>query len=336
MTDWGGYWTEVKLEILRKYLSGFNLASKKAGATVYLDLFAGSATHTRPDTGATYWGSTAKALSTSPPFTRLVFWELEGPAARLKRDLAASFPDDTRYSVVAGDCNSELDRGLALVRDLQWAPTFAFIDPKGLDVAWDTLASLSHWRRDRLGRKVELWILMPEPALERVLGLRGVRGESSAARLDRLYGCDDWIAIHQRRQSGEFSPAETRAQFVNLLRWRLTNGLGYRTTHALQLGNVSDHPVYTMVFATDHKAGDDIMKDVYEHASVHEIPMMRAHAVGVRRSRRELERGVARLFSIDDPPAPAQRYKYMEPWEPPSRLGESVEFDAEPDEPDAS
>lgn len=27
MTDWGGYWTEVKLEVLRKYLVAFNTAS---------------------------------------------------------------------------------------------------------------------------------------------------------------------------------------------------------------------------------------------------------------------------------------------------------------------
>lgn len=334
MTDWGGYWTEVKLDILRKYLSGFTRASKSAGATVYLDLFAGSATHRRPDTGATYPGSTTRAICTSPPFTRLVFWELEGQASRLKRELATSFPDESRYSVVNGDCNVELERGLAKVKQYQWAPTFAFIDPKGLDLAWETLVSLSQWRRDRLGRKVELWILMPEPALERVLGLRGVRGESSAARLDRLYGCDDWIAIHQRRRSGEFSPAETRAQFVNLFRWRLTSGLGYRTTHALQLGNVSDHPVYTMVFATDHKVGDGIMKDVYEHASVHEIPTMRAHAVSVRRGKRELERGVPRLFAIDEPPAAPQRYQYVAPWEPPARLPVPVVLDAEPVEPD--
>jgi hypothetical protein len=34
-TDWGGYWTEAKLDVLRKYLAAFTTASQKAGATVY-------------------------------------------------------------------------------------------------------------------------------------------------------------------------------------------------------------------------------------------------------------------------------------------------------------
>lgn len=331
MTDWGGYWTEVKLDILRKYLAGFNRASVRAGATVYLDLFAGAVVNRRPDTGAEYAGSSAVAMRTMPPFTRLVFWELEGPAAQLERDLAAAFPGDRRYRVVPGDCNARLEGGFAFVADLQWAPTFAFVDPKGLQVAWATLERLSRWRRDASRkRKVELWILLPEPALARVLGLRGVRGETSAASLTRLYGSDAWIAIHQRCRSGELSPEQTRAEFVNLLRWRLTHDLGYRTTHALTLGNVSNQPVYTMVFATDVAAGESIMRDVYDHAKVHEIPAMRSHALGVRATKRDQEKGVSRLFELEGPPLAPERYEYVEPWAPPERLEEAVDLDAEP------
>lgn len=332
MTDWGGYWTQVKLDILRKYLTGFNLASKRAGATVYLDLLAGAVVNTRPDTGEQYAGSAAVAMRTIPSFTRLVFWELEGPATQLKLDLATAFPGDNRYLVVPGDCNTHLDVGLAFLRDLRWAPAFAFIDPKGLDVEWSTLERLSRWRQDSKGRKVELWILLPEPALARVLGLRGVRGETSAARLTRLYGRDDWVAIHQRRRSGEFSPEQTRLEFVNLLRWRLTNDLRYRTTHALTLGNVNNQPVYTMVFATDTDAGDSIMRDVYNHAKVHEIPEMRSHALGVRATKREQGKGVNRLFDLGGPPVPSERYLYVPPWSPPKRLEEAVELDDEPEE----
>lgn len=334
-TDFGGYWTEVKLDILRKYLVGFNLASKRAGATVYLDLFAGKVLNTRPDTGTEYEGSTAVAMRTMPAFTRLAFWELEGPASRLRHDLASAFPGDSRYQVVAGDCNVHLGEGLTFVSDLRWAPTFVFIDPKGLQVAWTTLQQLAGWRRESRGRKVELWILFPESALERVLGLKGVKGQSSASQLDRLFGNDDWVAIHQRRRSGEYSPDRTRAEFINLLRWRLTNDLGYRTTHALTLGNVNDHPVYTMVFATDVTAGDSIMRDVYNHAEMHEIPEMRSHALGIRSAKRDKDKGIARLFDPGGPPVAPEKYLYVPPWTPPARLPEAVELDDEPadDEP---
>lgn len=55
MSDgWGGYWTEAKLDILRKYLGAFTTASQRAGTTVYLDLFAGTLRNRRPDTGEEY------------------------------------------------------------------------------------------------------------------------------------------------------------------------------------------------------------------------------------------------------------------------------------------
>ena len=99
-------------------------------------------------------------------------------------------PGDERFQVVPGDCNLTVEEALKFVEDLRWAPAFAFIDPKGLEVEWTTLEHLSKWRRDSKGRKVELWILLPEPAFERVLGLKGVRGESSAERLTALFGSD--------------------------------------------------------------------------------------------------------------------------------------------------
>jgi three-Cys-motif partner protein len=260
----------------------------------------------------------------------LIFWELETPAEKLKAELALLFPDDERYRVISGDCNDKLEDGLAMASDRQRSPTFAFVDPMGLDVTWTTLEQLSVWRKSLKGRKVELWILFPEPALARVLGLKGVRGESSAERLTRVYGSDDWVAIHQRRTTGDFDAARMRAEFVNLYRWRIQKVLGYRTTHALQLGNVSDHPIYTMIFATDVDAGHSIMQDVYDHALMHEIPQMRAHAVGLRRSKRELEKGIPRLFKLVDDPAPSKNYEHAEPWQPPERLSTPVELDVEP------
>ena len=331
MTDWGGYWTRVKLEVLRKYLEAFNRASTRAGDTVYLDLFAGEVTHNHEDTDGPFPGSSAIAMATLPPFTRLVFWELERKAEKLRTDLAAMFPGDSRYEVVGGDCNRLLQTGLGHVENLQWAPTFAFLDPKGLDAAWSTLEQLARWRVERKKRKVELWILMPEPALARVLGLQGVQGRSSATLLTNLFGSDEWIAIHQRRRRGIYSPDQARAEFVNLYRWRLENVLGYRRTHPLQLGNVNNQPIYTMVFATDDATGDKIMSDVYDRATLHEIPAMRGQAVEARRQRRENDRGVARLFDLDSEPAPADQYEYVETWDPPSALDDNVDLGDEPE-----
>ena len=41
--------------------------------------------------------------------------------------------------------------------------------------------------------------------------------------------------------SEAITPEEMRAEFVNLLRWRLKRHLNYRTTHALQIVNTASH-----------------------------------------------------------------------------------------------
>ena len=329
-SDFGGFWTEAKLGILRKYLAAFTSASQKAGATVYLDLFAGRLWNRRPDTQAVYRGSTGVALDTVPQLSRLVFWELPSYASELQRELWRNYMRDRRWSVVPGDCNTTLKHGLAKVSDLQWAPTFAFLDPKGLDVRWETLKTLATWRRGKT--KTELWVLFPEPALERVLGLSGTFGRDTARQLTDLYGCDDWLGIHQRRMQNDLSPEEARAEYVNLFRWRLQSVLGYRWTQPLGLSNVSGHPVYTMVFATDHPTGNKIMTDIYTHAGVQEIPELHARALAARTRNRLEDKGISRLFEITPVVAPTL-VRHVQPWKPPEVLTGplSVHWDHDPD-----
>lgn len=276
-------------------------------------------------------GSTRVALETLPPFTRLAFFELPDMAAALEEDIRAARPEDSRWRVFPGDCNDHVGEALDWLEPVRWAPTFAFLDPRGLQVAWSTVETLAAWRADKK-TKVELWMLFPEPALARVLGLRGVRGESSADKLDRLFGTDEWIAIHQLRRRGELDGEGMRVEFVNLLRWRLEQVLGYRTTHALQIVNTAGHPVYTMVFATDSAPGSKIMSHVYGNASAEMIPAMQARAMAARRRRRKEAEGMFSLFEIEHEVAtrPGERYQHVEPWEPPDRIDEEVVLDEEP------
>ena len=183
-------------------------------------------------------------------------------------------------------------------------------------MSWHTLQRLSTWRQGKT--KTEMWILLPEPALERVLGLEGVERDT-AERLTRLFRSKDWVKIHRCRQAGKLTAEATRAEYVNLLRWRLQHKLGYAKTHPLALGNVNDAPMYTMVFATDHAAGSQIMKDVYGHAKVHEIPGLRSQALAHRQKTRDQEAGRERLFNLP-PTLAASRYEEVEPWEPQSEV----------------
>ncbi|MGB7053262.1 MAG: hypothetical protein WBG41_16980, partial [Acidimicrobiales bacterium] len=151
--------------------------------------------------------------------------------------------------------------------------------------------------------------------------LGGVSGRRSAQRLDSLFGSDEWVAIHQMRRAGDITPEEMRAEFVNLLRWRLEEVLNYKTTHALQIVNTSGQPLYTLVFATDSAVGDHIMRQVYDSAATRTLPEMRRRAQIARQRRREGEMGIFQLpgFEAVTPGDPVHGigYDHIPPWPPP-------------------
>ena len=78
----------------------------------------------------------------------MAFFELSGPAQRLRTDIAAARPNDQRWQVIEGDCNQSLPTALTSLDAVRWAPTFAFVDPRGLQVAWSTVTALADWRRE--------------------------------------------------------------------------------------------------------------------------------------------------------------------------------------------
>jgi three-Cys-motif partner protein len=274
-----GYWTEVKLQILGDYLDRFLTACQSQREVVYLDAFAGEGEGLSRVTSKVFQGSALRALEAvghnGHRFTRLRYFERESKAAALEARLRADYPGrDIR--VYGGDCNSRLRDALDGLRDVRWAPTFAFLDPDGLEVDWRTLEMLAAHKRGSK-YKTELWMLFASPAPMRVLGLRNPITADAAAQITRLFGTTAWRPIHVLRRAGALSAEEARDEFVNLMRWRLESDLGYARTHPLHLKSERGVPLYHMIFATDSEAGGRIMSSIYS-AAARAIPDMAREA----------------------------------------------------------
>lgn len=283
-----GFWTEHKLDILSAYLHQFTTASKSVGTTVYLDLFAGQLENVARRTGAPLDGSPVRALSTEPPLTTVVLFEMPARAAALRAALTERFPGrDLR--VYPGDCNSTIDQALHDLDAVRWAPTFAFLDQEGAEVQWATLERLAaHKQRSRF--KVELWMLLAHSQLPRALGIAHTTDEKFAERVTAMLGTDAWRAAYEARRSGAIDGEQFRDELTNWMRWRLERDLGYRHTHAFELRNEQGGPVYSMVFATDHAAGNNIMSHLYARAAERH-PQMREEALALRRAQQEEQGG---------------------------------------------
>lgn len=302
-----GFWTRGKLGILRNYLDAFTTASQSVGERLYLDLFAGEPENVDRITGEPVKGSPWVALSIEdPPFTRLRFFELDHPT-ELEARLRADFPDRD-FRVIEGDCNETIHGALGELRSVSWAPAFAFIDPNGPDVRWSALEALAAFKANRRN-KVELWMLFPEPMFVRFLRTDG--GEVEAVherRISEMYGSDEWLHIYRARLGGRLTPAEARTEYVNLMRWRLQSVLGYTWTHALEVHTEQGRPIYHLIFATDHDAGDRIMRHLYGKA-LDDFPKMRQQAIDQRK-------GAMRLFDDVQFAAEPVEYRYEPPWAP--------------------
>ena len=242
-------------------------------------------------------------------------------SARRRRSRRHSEPTSLErdLKVYGGDCNDRIPDALAELSDLSWAPTFAFVDPNGHEAQWRSLEVLSRFRPAHL-TKTELFLLFAAPMFTRLLRVDGtpVRDEDQAA-IDALFGTSDWHPIYEARLAGELEPSEARDAYLNLMRWRLEHELGYRWTHPLEVRNERGQLIYHMIFATDHEAGDRIMRSIYAQAAA-EFPAMREQARRLRKQQRESESGVMQLFEDgDDYYAPAKPGERFYEHEPPTR-----------------
>ena len=316
------YWTKGKLSILRRYLDAFTTTTKnRVTERIYIDAFAGQPENRAHYTGELLESSPRIALTTTdPPFTKLLFFETDHIAPKLEESLRDDFPNRD-FDVFAGDCNELIPQELDRIQDLNWAPTFAFVDPNGPDTHWNTLQALAQFRAAEY-TKAEIWLLFATGMFTRLLRVTGQMSKKDAIKMTQMYGTEQWRSIYDARVDQIIEPSSAREEYVNLMRWRLERELGYRWTHPLEVVNERGNPIYYMIFATDHQAGTRIMTSLYRRAS-EEFPAMRKEALRRRERLREQESGIRSLFdeeemlALTNPSSTSDpRYTHIPPWTP--------------------
>ncbi len=255
-------------------------------------------------------------MASSPGFTRNIFCELPQNADKLKADLHDRFPDRV-FEVVSGDCNITIDGTLARYKRFSKAPTFAFVDQQAAEVHWSTLQKISEFKSFKA--KAELWILMSPVSIAR--GTRGTNNDIFRQRVSRLYGTDDWLRVQRAKERRLITAKEYRAEMVNLIRYQLAEQLGYAYTHRIPMLMPNKTEIYDMVFATDHPAGDRIMRHLYKKAAQRE-PAMMAQAVRRAKEQRIARSGQAGLFELELPEPEISGEVLWQPephWDPSTR-----------------
>lgn len=272
-----GSWTLQKLAILHLYLPKFADACRSArGGGCYVDGMAGPGIDRVKDAQPHpyfVWGSPLLALQTRPPIQRCVFMDLSKRNVKALEERTESFGG--RTLVKRGDVNKDL---VPLVRAEipRGAPCFCFLDPEGPELKWGTVKGLA--RLPRQNRKIELMILFPlDMALLRLMPVTKSISEKDKDAVSEMFATQDWWDIYQARLSGEIEPAMARAGYLELYRKDL-KALGYahvisRPVVLRRGAGMRHQDVYHLFFASDHDAGERIMRHIFQRPLELDLPV---------------------------------------------------------------
>jgi three-Cys-motif partner protein len=161
--------------------------------------------------------------------------------------------------VLCGDANATVDD--VLVTLPKNYPVFAFLDPYVAELDWRTIEKLA---AHKPMNKIELFILFAyNMGLVRLLPTDPTK-LVNAAVLDRVMpDPEGWRRVYARRAQGQADPHAFRRAFLDEY-VRGLKSLGYAFVPPPRLLFTPDkHPLYFMVFASDHPVGDRIMKWVF-------------------------------------------------------------------------
>ncbi|WP_040282806.1 three-Cys-motif partner protein TcmP [Psychroserpens damuponensis] len=165
MNNFGGDWTESKIEILveyaQAYLSIMNIyADKYNWKLLYFDGFAGSGFIEKgnDENRKVIIGATKRILDIENPrpFDRYYFVEKEPEIAEELIEKVINKYDDKIINVANTDCNEKIQSMGNFLKSKKGKnyKVLAYIDPCGMQLKWESLMALQEL-------KVDAWILVP-------------------------------------------------------------------------------------------------------------------------------------------------------------------------------
>jgi three-Cys-motif partner protein len=204
--DFGGPWTEIKLDAVEYYLKCYADALTSARFDLwYIDAFAGTGDRTeRRQKGGlfegaplhvvteTLSGSARRALKIVPPFQHFIFNEMNDERRSALEALKGQHPERD-IKVLPGDANVVIKEIFSVQPWLSKARSKArgvvFLDPYALQVNWETLVFLA------ATEAVDVWYLFPIRDVTRQLATKKSGIGPKQPRLDKVLS-PDWIELY--------------------------------------------------------------------------------------------------------------------------------------------
>lgn len=266
-----GYWSEVKLAIVRDYAKAYStiLAKQPRLWHVYVDAFAGAGVHLSKTTGELVPGSPLNALAVDPPFRELHLIDLDGAKIANLRQLVGDRPDVFLYE---GDCNRILlEDVFPKIKYEDYRRGLCLLDPYGLTLSWDVLAQAGKMR------SIELFLNFPIMDMNRNALWVNPAGVDAAdlERMTNFWGDSSWRDIFYTGQKTLFGDEDliktaSNQQVVNTFRKRLRDVAGFKEVpEPIPMRNNNNTTVYYLFFASHNPTGARIARHILKQYARH-------------------------------------------------------------------
>lgn len=260
-----GYWSEVKLEIVRDYARAYSqiLSAQKNPSLyhIYIDGFAGRGLHLSKRTGEYVAGSPLNALNISPPFREFHFVDLDGSKVKQLRDVASERRD---VYVHEKDCNEVLLKEVfPRVCYENYRRGLCLLDPYGLHLNWEVIHSA--------GQMKSLEIFLNFPVMDMNMNVlwhdRSRVDTRQAERMDAYWGDRSWEKAAYTKRRDLFDELEEKADnedVAEAFRARLKDVAGFaHVLPPMPMRNTRGATVYYLFFASHKPAAEKIVSDIF-------------------------------------------------------------------------
>ncbi len=278
--DWGGPWTEKKLQAFAKYVSAYLTIMKKFPywETIYFDGFAGSGTKGKDvktelyqqlkiteEEEKTYKGAAERVLTLKDDLSFSYYYFIDKKEESLDK-LKAKLKDiqGKKIEFRSGDANKWI-KELAKVLNTKEYAALIFLDPFGMQIDWCSIKELK-------GTRSDVWILVPTGVI--VNRLLDRAGELKYIdKLESFFGLTEQeikaIFYKQEKNYTLFGEEESISKIskpigkiAKIYAERMKTIWKHVTEEPLVLKNRNGVPIFHFVFASNNMNAVKIAKQI--------------------------------------------------------------------------
>jgi three-Cys-motif partner protein len=262
-----GYWSEVKLDIIKEYASAYSkiLAAQQQPRLyhVYIDGFAGSGANISKRRQQYVPGSPVNALLVRPRFREYHLIDVNRRKTTALDKLVEELGEKEGVSTYAGDCNGILLREVfPRVRYEDYRRGLCVLDPYGLHLNWEVIQTAGRLR------SIDMFLNFPVMDMNRTVIWRNPRGvrPSDIKRMDNFWGDPSWkeVAYSTTKDLFSYPEKEDNETIAETFRKRLQEVAGFsHVPDPMPMRNSRGAVVYYLFFASQKPVAASIIQKIF-------------------------------------------------------------------------